>query len=117
MEVYRLLESIRRAMKTVLDPASEQDRNCAYATARTLIMDIEEHIRDEKPSETGLLEDLKKLKYHLRVLAYLEGRGEYLEIQHYKLALDLINALGEHPDFKPAESRQEPLPPLFPKFK
>jgi hypothetical protein len=117
MDVHRLLESIKKMMRTILDPLSDNDRNCAYAAVRSLIFDLEEHVREEKNSDAHLLEKLKKLRYHLRVIADFEERGDYLEIHHYKFALDIIGDLQRNPEFKSKKPTQEALPPLLPKWK
>jgi|GEM_PF-2789241 len=117
MDVPRLLESVRKLMRTVLDPLSDQERYCAYAAVRSLLLDFEEHLRETEDSPPEFSENLKKLKYHLRVIGDFEERGDHLEIHHYRFALDILNGFLDHPPFRPRAPRKDPVPPFLPRIK
>ena len=104
MDIPLLLESVRKLMRTILDPLVEYDRYCAFAAARVLISDLEDHLRERNLSGAHLIDKITRLKYHLRVIAGFENRGGHIEIHHYKFALGIINEILNQESIKPADS-------------
>lgn len=113
MDTKTVLESLRKLMRTILDPPLEYDRNCAFAATRALLADLEDYLGEKGISDAQISEGLSKLKYHVRVIAGFENRGNYLEIQHYKFAVDIVNDFLNHDDLRAISTQEINTKPLL----